>query len=384
MGSGCVLMRSNSFIWVANMHLPLQRFVPNSLSPSTETPIRLAKLDNFGSNPGNLKAWCYTPRSEAAATKLPLVVVLHGCTQTAAGYDRGSGWSELASTYGFATLFPEQQRSNNPNLCFNWFEPGDTRRAAGEALSIAQMIEAMIEVHGIDRERVYITGLSAGGAMTSVMLATYPEMFAGGAIIAGLPHGAATNVPEALQQMRAHSPSSRTAGGSIRAASPHRGPWPTISVWHGTADTVVSPSNADAILRQWRDIHGASDVPDEKGLVGRHPRRVWRNESGKTLIEEYRVAGMGHGTPLATDGADGYGQAGPFMLEMGISSTLQSAKTWGLLDHRLNTVSVRNEIQPWSSNRASGGAAEVAPTGGDTNYISSVIEGALRTAGLLK
>ncbi|TIL83807.1 MAG: PHB depolymerase family esterase, partial [Mesorhizobium sp.] len=111
----------------------------------------------------------------------PLVVVLHGCTQTAAGYDDGSGWSQLADQEGFTLLFPEQQRANNPNLCFNWFVPGDTKRNGGEALSIRQMIGAVVVEYGLDRKRIFITGLSAGGAMTSVMLACYPEVFAGGA-----------------------------------------------------------------------------------------------------------------------------------------------------------------------------------------------------------
>jgi poly(hydroxyalkanoate) depolymerase family esterase len=116
-----------------------------------------------------------------------LVVALHGCTQTAADYDHGSGWTRLADRYGFAVLFPEQQRANNPNNCFNWFLPSDTRRSHGEAFSIRQMIERVITDHGVDRRRVFVVGLSAGGAMTSAMLATYPDLFAGGAIIAGLP-----------------------------------------------------------------------------------------------------------------------------------------------------------------------------------------------------
>ena len=123
----------------------------------------------------------------------PLVVVLHGCTQSAAGYDRGSGWSQLADQAGFALLFAEQQRANNPNLCFNWFLPTDTKRNFGEALSIRQMIETLVLAHGLDRKRIFVTGLSAGGAMASVMLATYPEVFAGGAIIAGLPYGSAND-----------------------------------------------------------------------------------------------------------------------------------------------------------------------------------------------
>src|SRR5262249_7395953 len=131
-----------------------------------------------------------------------LVVVLHGCTQTAASYDIGAGWSTLAERYGFALLMPQQKVSNNANGCFNLFLPDDTGRGRGEALSIRQMIRAAGEKYRLDEGRIFVTGLSAGGAMTSVMLATYPEIFAGGAIIAGLPFGIANNLQQALAAMR--------------------------------------------------------------------------------------------------------------------------------------------------------------------------------------
>lgn len=344
---------------------------------------RLQKLNGLGSNPGNLNAWFYEPEHDLSE-KLPLVVVLHGCTQTASGYDHGSGWSELASANGFATLFAEQQRANNPNLCFNWFQPGDTRRAAGEALSIAQMIEVMIEQHSIDRERVYITGLSAGGAMTSVMLATYPEIFAGGAIIAGLPYGAASGVPEALQQMGSHSPSARTTGRWIRQASQHNGPWPPISVWHGTADTVVSPSNADAIVRQWQEVHEISPNPHETTQVGEHQHRRWRADTGKLLIEDYRISRMGHGTPLASRGEDGCGRAGSFMLEVGISSTVESARTWGLLKTGSKDVQSRGDTRHIERQIPSAPFVGTAIEPAGKDRITRVIEDALRTAGLMK
>jgi poly(hydroxyalkanoate) depolymerase family esterase len=105
-----------------------------------------------------------------------LVVVLHGCTQTASSYDYGAGWSTLADRYGFVLLFPEQQRSNNPNACFNWFLPDDVRRGSGEVLSIRQMIDRMIHDNDVDHHRIFITGLSAGGEMTSAMLACYPRL----------------------------------------------------------------------------------------------------------------------------------------------------------------------------------------------------------------
>lgn len=358
---------------------------------------RLRELHDFGPNHGRLNAWFFAP-SQGAELR-PLVVVLHGCTQTAQGYDHGSGWSELAEAYDFAVLFPEQRRANNANLCFNWFEPADTRRGGGEASTIAQMIDTMIARHGVDGQRVFITGLSAGGAMTSTMLAAYPEKFAGGAILAGLPHGAATSVQEAFQQMRAHRPTQRTSGRSIGEASAHRGDWPTVSIWHGTADSVVDLSNAEAIVRQWREVHDLPEAPSEATLVDGHPYRAWRDGSGKLLIEEYRVTGMGHGTPLATSGECGCGTAGAFMLEVGISSTLHSARTWGLLGEQLpkqkraashGNLAIEQPVSPLAQ-------PLLAPVGEaphpafvppamfpSKSRVGQVIEDALRSAGLMK
>ena len=122
--------------------------------------------------------------------KAPLVIALHGCSQTSDEYDHGTGWSSLADSLGFAVVYPQQQPANNPKNCFSWFLPGDIARGHGEALSIREMVEHAIATFAADRRKVFVTGLSAGGAMASVMLATYPEVFAGGAIIAGLPMGA--------------------------------------------------------------------------------------------------------------------------------------------------------------------------------------------------
>jgi poly(hydroxyalkanoate) depolymerase family esterase len=158
---------------------------------------RLKKLENIGANPGNLLGWHYVPGTDHVSAPVALVVVLHGCTQTAAGYDVGSGWSKLADEFGFAVLFPEQSRQNNPNLCFNWFSDSDIERDHGEVRSIREMIGAMISGHSIDPKRVFNTGLSAGGAMANAMLAAYPEVFAGGAVIAGLPYGVASSIPDA-------------------------------------------------------------------------------------------------------------------------------------------------------------------------------------------
>src|SRR4029453_15821691 len=148
---------------------------------------RLRENFGFGSNPGNLRMFAYRPPT--LAENPALVVVLHGCTQTAAGYDLGAGWSTLADRYGFALLLPEQQRSNNPNGCVHWFQPAHSRRNYGEPLSIRQMIERSIVDWGIDRRRVFVTGLSAGGAVTSRLFVSYSEGFGWGGVGAGVPLG---------------------------------------------------------------------------------------------------------------------------------------------------------------------------------------------------
>jgi poly(hydroxyalkanoate) depolymerase family esterase len=257
----------------------------------------------------------------------------------------------------------------------------DTVRGSGEAASVAQMIGTMVQRHGADPQRVFVTGLSAGGAMTSVMLAVYPELFAGGAILAGLPHGAAASVQEAFQQMRSHSPTRRTSGSAIRQASQNSGSWPAISIWHGSEDSVVSPSNADAIARQWREVHGVEGQEPEADRVDGYPHRTWRDAAGKLLVEEYRVTGMGHGTPLATKGECGCGEAGAFMLEAGISATVHSAKSWGLLNQR------RSALLPGVNTSERTAVTDARPSRAAEDRhdpITAVIEDALRKAGLMK
>jgi len=263
-----------------------------------------------------------------------LVVVLHGCGQTAAAYDLGAGWSTLAKHYGFALLMPQQQPFNNANGCFNWFNPDDTARDRGEACSIRQMIARAIADIGIDRDRIFVTGLSAGGAMTSVMLATYPEIFAGGSIIAGLPFGVATNVREALSGML-QSPARPAAelGDLVRNASNHKGPWPKLSVWHGSADRTVNPGNADEIVKQWLDVHQLPSAPMSEGDVDGYPRQVWWNADGETIVESYSITDMAHGTPLGIgDNDKRYGAEGAFLIEAGISSSYHIANFFGLTE----------------------------------------------------
>lgn len=331
----------------------------------------LEELRSFGGNPGQLRGYVYAPAQRDAAA--PMVVVLHGCTQSAAGYDRGAGWSALAERHGFVVLLPEQQRANNPNGCFNWFAADDVRRGSGEVESIRQMIVAATATYGVDPDRVFVTGLSAGGAMAAATLATYPELFAGGAVIAGLPYGVAASMPEAFERMQGRGgPRGTALGKLVRSASGHRGPWPTLSVWHGTADRTVNPTNADLLTEQWTAVHGVGP-PDRTTAVDGYPRTVWRDAAGRAVVERFEITGMGHGTPLSTGGADGLGVAGPFMLETSISSTRHIARFWGLVEE----AEVANDSAPA---RARVPAATTAALAGPAR----IIDDALRAAGLIR
>jgi poly(hydroxyalkanoate) depolymerase family esterase len=301
-----------------------------SLRPGHRSP--LVETTGFGSNPGGLRMFSFAPGN--LQYEPALVVVLHGCGQTAAGYDLGAGWSTLAKRYGFALLMPQQQPSNNAQGCFNWFNPEDTARDSGEACSIRQMIARMVGDYKINQHRIFVTGLSAGGAMTSVMLATYPEVFAGGAIIAGLPFGVATNVREALNGMfQSPSRPAGELGDLVRNASNHKGPWPKLSVWHGSADRTVNPANANEIVKQWLDVHHLSSAPMSEATVDGYPHQVWWNADGETVVESYTITDMAHGTPLGTaENDERYGAQGAFLIEAGISSSYHIANFFGLTE----------------------------------------------------
>jgi poly(hydroxyalkanoate) depolymerase family esterase len=325
---------------------------------------------SFSPNPGNLRMLSYAP---PGVDKPPLVVVLHGCTQGAEAFAQGAGWIDLASRCGFALLCPEQRAANNANRCFNWFEPAHTRRGDGEAASIRAMIDRAVKLHDVDPQRIFVTGLSAGGAMAAVMLAAYPETFAGGAIIAGLPYGAASSMHEAFASMMQPQPRSGPEWGrSLHGAGGQaRDGWPDISIWHGGADSTVHVDNAEAIARQWRHAHGLDRAAAEVDNVSGYRRERWRDSGGFARVTRYSAPGLGHGAPVKTSGTDACGEAGPFLIAGPLSSSLQIARDWGLAEAA--AANAADLIDP--------APAEPTSLAGE---IDAVIRNALAAAGLIR
>ena len=145
---------------------------------------------------------------------------------------------------------------------------------------------------------MHVTGLSAGGAMTAVMLATYPEMFAGGGVVAGIAYRCAASMVDAFSCMNPGKNLTPAAlGDAVRAASTHTGPWPTVSIWQGSADYTVAPMNATELVEQWTNVHGIPATPTSTDTVAGYPHAVYAS-GGRVLVETYTITGMGHGQPL--------------------------------------------------------------------------------------
>lgn len=345
----------------------------------------MTEVRGFGFNPGALRMLAYTPEDLPAGA--PLVVVLHGCTQRAADYATAAGWIALADRLGFAVLAPEQSTANNANRCFNWFEPQDVTRGGGEVASIHAMVGHMVRQHRLDAERVFVTGLSAGGAMTAALLATYPETFAAGAVVAGLPFGVATDVQSAFGAMRGGvSHSAADLAGLVARAAPRAARRPRLAIWHGEADHTVNRGAALALSRQWAALNDLGEADEVQSRPGWN-RSVWRAD-GEPVIELNLLAGLGHGTPISGLGADPLGAAGPFVLEAGISSTLEIARFWGLApaDTAEWTPSTRAEAAK-TSHSPSGhlGAGIMAAVSPHVSAdVQAVISEALASAGLMR
>ncbi|MER5866294.1 PHB depolymerase family esterase [Kitasatospora sp. NPDC002040] len=291
----------------------------------------LTQVTGFGSNPGNLAMYEYAPAGLAAGA--PLVIAMHGCVQSASDYHSHSGWAQFADSYGFAVVYPQTNSTNNSLSCFRWFDPAQSTRGKGEALSVKQMIDKAVAQYGSDTSRIFITGLSAGGGQAANLLADYPDVFAGGSIASGLPAQCATAQAAASGcQNSSQGLTPAQWGAKVRNSYPgYSGPYPRVAIWQGSADTTVKPVNGTELRDQWTDVWGLSQTASStRSLTGGTTLSSYDDAGGRPAVELYSISGMAHG--LAVDPGSGTGQCGStgsYYLDT-ICSTYYTAAFWGL------------------------------------------------------
>ena len=326
-------------LWLITLGLFLQveASLASDLISTLDLSLTSIQHDSFGKNPGNLDMYYYVP--EKAPPETPLVVLLHGCKQRAIDFSRETGWTKLAEKNKFYLLLPQQKKINNHWNCFNWFNPSDNTRGQGEAASIAHMIYKIKKTFPIHSQQVFIVGLSAGGSMASVMMANYPELFRGGAMVAGVPYGCASSRVQAWNCMRALSLiDDRIDYGEavLKAASHHQGPFPKVIVVHSYSDKVVKFKNAQLNIGQWTYVHQTDSLADEEKIVDGQKLQIFKRDRQAENHKIHKevvgalltIEDQPHGYPV--DPQKGCGQTNSFVLDSGVCTSEHIAQFWGI------------------------------------------------------
>jgi poly(hydroxyalkanoate) depolymerase family esterase len=259
----------------------------------------------FGNHAGRLAYKLYVPKHEPASP-MPMVVMLHGCTQSAEDFAAGTRMNRLAEEHGFLVVYPEQAAHANVSKCWNWFQSQDQLRDSGEPAMIAGIVRDLARQHDVDPRRIFVAGLSAGAAMAVIMGETYPELFAAVGVHSGLPYGSAHDIPSALAAMKGGRSGRAGARRAPRAAATRRKTAaqavPTI-VFHGDRDHTVQHSNAAEIIQQATDAHVAAagmsalQASTQRATApgGRsYSRTVHADASGQPRLEAWTLHGAGH------------------------------------------------------------------------------------------
>jgi len=239
----------------------------------------------------------YIPSFYRHGQAVPLVVMLHGCTQSPDDFAAGTRMNALAEEHTCLIVYPAQAAAANASKCWNWFSPGDQRRGHGEPALIAGITRRIMRDYSVDRQRVYVAGLSAGGAAAAIMGATYPDLYAAIGVHSGLACGAASDLPSAFAAMRQATRVPINRAGDASGAAGFRRGVPTI-VFHGDQDTTVHPGNGDAVIARAKE----TTAPDLRLSVqhGRVPgghaysRTVQHDASGRAILEQWVIHGAGH------------------------------------------------------------------------------------------
>jgi poly(hydroxyalkanoate) depolymerase family esterase len=267
-------------------------------SPREKAATERMQTGRFTAAAGSRDYLLYLPPQAASAGPLPLVVMLHGCTQTPADFAAGTAMNELADRHGFVVLYPAQSKAANHSACWNWFEPRDQRAGDGEPSILAGMVRYVIDRHPIAPEQVFVAGLSAGGAMAAILGAAYPELFSAVAVHSGLPAGAAHDLQSALAAMKRGASPQSAGGGRLRSDAAARRPVRTI-VFHGRQDRTVHPANGKQVVEAALAAF-PEDALSARQESGRSPggrsfvRTVHADGRGLPMVEQWEVQGAGH------------------------------------------------------------------------------------------
>jgi poly(hydroxyalkanoate) depolymerase family esterase len=260
-----------------------------------------------------------------------MIIVLHGCMQSAETFARETGWEKIAEENGFYLLLPEQNRSNNGMGCFTWFEKADVTRGNGEIASIKSMMDTMKSTHSIDSNKVFVTGLSAGATMSAALMASYPDQITAGGIHSGVSYGCAFKVGQSFVCMFSPADvSSETRGDYVREASEdYRGSFPKAFIIHGANDTFVKTANGEHSVSQWVNVHGAQEIPSHNRALGTNQSIDEYTLNGKVVVSKLFIQGAGHG--WSVDTANGCGSTSQFVINTGVCSAKVLADAWGLI-----------------------------------------------------
>jgi poly(hydroxyalkanoate) depolymerase family esterase len=246
---------------------------------------------SFASAAGGRKYKLYIPRHPQTFRRA-LLVMLHGGTQDADDFAAGTRMNALAEEHGFVVAYPIQSKAANASLCWNWFSPENQTRGRGEPAIIAGITNEIVAEYAVDPDRVFVAGLSAGGAMAAVMGATYPDLFGAVGIHSGLPYRSASDLPSAFAAMRGDAELRGKRSGNSRGTGANSPRIRTI-IFHGDADNIVHPSNAANMVEV--EIGSESiELGESHGTMRAHTRTVTRDETGAVLVEQWLVHGSGH------------------------------------------------------------------------------------------
>lgn len=297
---------------------------------SAQTSLNL--IPNFGTNPGNLEMYTFSD-SLNSKVKVPLIVVLHGCSQTAEEIERIAGWGTLAGQHHFKLIFPQQKVSNNASRCFNWFKEDDISLKNGEAESILQMIDFAKTKMNIDTSKIFIVGYSAGAAMSVSLLAISPATFHSGVSYAGTAHGLAKSPGEALKVMNGKiNPSQNEL---LALVDRDKMIFPNLIVYQGLDDHVVDPINADLLVKQWTGLLSLqaneclkTSAYNSNELI---EQVVYSNQKSNKKVIVYKIASLKH--QIAIDPGTAENQGGTqsiFTKDVDFYSTYQIIRDFGL------------------------------------------------------